>query len=80
MSAPTPVGGTEAHNMFFNNCQTDIEYAIIGCCLAGWDATGFGPSEPYYMTEEEVRAFIEEEWAELSEALRDYQEGYHGGI
>ena len=61
LASPAP---KHAHAICGNNCQTDIQYAIEGSCLKGYDSAGpggygFGPGEIYYMTDDEIPYF---EW------------------
>ncbi len=41
------------YNSMTNNCQQDVEHAIKGCCLTGYEASGFGPQEWNYWTDKQ---------------------------
>jgi RHS repeat-associated protein len=50
-SAPTP--RREEYRTLSNNCQTDVQLAVDGCCLSGFDTLAAGPFERNHMTDEE---------------------------
>jgi len=55
-SAPAPSGGERefhANPLKGNNCQTDVEHKVQGCCLVGFKALGPGPDEWSYLSERE---------------------------
>jgi len=57
-SAPAP--RREEFNAFHNNCQTDVQHAIEGCCLTGFNAAGAEPAEWNYLTDKERQATLDE--------------------
>lgn len=44
---PTSGMSAKTHRMIGNNCQTDIKYAMSGCCLEGWEPQGIF-NAPYW--------------------------------